>query len=118
MPNQRTKVVRLGTLTIPAGQAASPSLAADLYGRFDSISIAAPAVLTNASIKVRAAQDDPPTQWGDVQSPPGTDVVLAAGKTIVLTAFPFPHFRLEGAGTEAADRVFVVYGQYQTVAGA
>lgn len=45
-----------------------------------------------------------------LQSPPGTDIVIAAGKTVVFLQWPFNSVQLL-AGTTAGARMFTFYGQ-------
>lgn len=68
----------------------------------DTLSIAAPSSLPET---VKVISPDGST----IQSPPGTDVVIAAGKTIVFTDWPYNSIQL-ASGTTAADRVFTIYG--------
>lgn len=90
----------LQTATISNGGTAFAT-AVDTRG-VDVLSIAAPSSLPET---VKIISPDGST----VQSPPGTDVVIAAGKTIVFTDWPYNSLQL-ASGTVAADRVFTVYG--------
>lgn len=102
---------KVATLTIPNGGVASNELGSDQLRPLKSISIQAPAVLAE-SVTVRSADIDAAAgaTYAIIQSPPGTDVVIAAGKTIVLTELPFGRIRL-GSLAVAADRVFEVWGR-------
>lgn len=102
---------KVGTLTILNTATASNELTLDQLRPLKSISIKAPATLPD-TVTVRSAADDVAgSSFGIVQSPPGTDVTVAAGKVIVLTELPFPRIRLEAAAGVAADRVFEVWGR-------
>lgn len=97
------------TLTIANGAAVSSELSGDSLRNARAISIQAPAALTG-TVSLQSADDDLPsgTTFATVQSPPGTDITIAAGKTTVLTALPFPRVRLQSSVNEGGTRVFVV----------
>lgn len=100
----------MGTLTIPNGTAVSNAIDAYAYNGALAIAILAPATLTN-TVSVEAADSDTAPNYRTVQSPPGTDLTVPAGKCIVVTAFPWPGFRLKSAANEGAARDFIVYAQ-------
>jgi len=102
---------KVGTLTIPNGQSVSAALAATDYHGAIALSITAPAALTN-TVTLEAADAETSPNYRTVQSPPGTDLSVGAGKSIVLLAFPWPGFRLKSSGNEGADRVFVIWAQF------
>jgi hypothetical protein len=47
--------------------------------------------------------------WADIQSPPGTDVTVVAGKATVFVVAPFPRFRLHSSLAESAARQFIAF---------
>jgi hypothetical protein len=100
--------------TVATDDDASNYLTADDYAQFDAVCLVAPATLTGtitlATIDDPASDETNDANWRTVESPPGTDITIAAGKAVVLTALPFIAFRLESDGTEAGDRTFRVYG--------
>ncbi len=67
--------------------------------------IAAPAALT-AACTVQVSLDDGVT-WNTLQSN-GSDVVVGAGKTIVITHGGWDQMRIHSAGAEGAQRNFQV----------
>jgi len=89
-------------------------LTADDFAQFDAIMIVGPATLTGtitlATINDPASDETQDASWVTVESPPGTDIAIAADKAIVLTHLPFVAIRLESDGTEGDDRTFRVYG--------
>jgi hypothetical protein len=93
---------------------ASSYIHGDEFAGLRAIMIVAPAALTGTI--TLATLDDPDSDetldasWKTIQSPPGTDVSVAAGKSTVVIIAPFPAIRLQSDGTEAADRQFKVYG--------
>ena len=93
---------------------ASSFIHGDEYAGFRGLLIVAPATLTGAITLATLADptldETADASWNTIQSPPGTDITVAAGKATVLTLAPFPAIRLESDGTEAADRQFKVYG--------
>lgn len=93
-------------LTIPNGAADTPELE---LRNCRSFSIQAPAVLTNAVVLQSSDSTDAAGTFATVQSPPGTDVSVAAAKTTVITAAPFNRIRMHAAGNEAAARDFVLW---------
>src|SRR5688500_8596473 len=74
-----------------------------------AISIKAPAALT-AVVTIQVAMTEPSADgdFGNLQSPPGTDLVIAAGKTITIPAVAVKDIRLISAGAEGAQRDFIV----------
>lgn len=104
-------IQQIGTLTIPAAGSNSNELSSIAYHSCVAISIHAPATLTGAITLESADEDVDGATFDTVQSPPGTDIAVAAGKSIVLTDKPWPRIRLHSAGVEAAERVFAVWGE-------
>lgn len=102
-------------LTIANGATTSNALSHELRN-CRSLAIIAPAVLTGTVTAESAdlfpneivASTPGVENWSTIQSPPGTDVAIAADKVTVLTAAPFPQFRLASSLAEAATRTFVV----------
>ena len=95
-------------LTIAAGASASDEIEMTSLGQCNSLSIQAPATLTNA-VTLQSADAEDGTNWTAVQSPPGTDITIAAAKTTPITELPFPRLRLNAAGVEVAERQFIVW---------
>lgn len=122
-----SRVVKIGVLKIPSGQNSSLDNASPASGEFKYISsvqlagfksvmVATPEdVLTGAvTVKVlydHMADETAEASYVTLQSPPGTDVAIAAVKAVVLTELPFPAFIVQSAGTEADDVFFYVYGK-------
>ena len=115
---KRQEIQQIGVLkfTVAADDNASSIILSDVFAHYSSISIAAPSTAPQGTISLASLRD--PTldeavdgSWNTVQSPPGTDVVLTASKTIVLTRKPFPAIRLESDGTESVDLTYPVYGE-------
>lgn len=121
------RVVLIAILKIPAGQNSTldytPTVApeaqyvesAQLAG-FKSIMIATPEDVLTGAVTVKVMYDHRLNQLDEasylaLQSPPGTDVTIAALKAIVLTEVPFPAFILQSAANEADEVVFYVYGK-------
>lgn len=103
---------RLGQLIIPNGTAVSNEFNRDVYRNCRSIVLVSlDAALTNVVTLQAADEDVAPTVFRAVQSPPGTDITLAAVKAVVLTAMPFGRIRLSSAGNEAATRTWTVWGE-------
>lgn len=72
------------------------------------MTIIAPAALTG-TITVEVSTDN--STFGTLQSPPGTDINIAAGKSIVLDEVYVRYVRLKSSGAEGADRTFQVTGR-------
>jgi hypothetical protein len=104
------------TLTIAQAATVSDEIGWNQLRNCRAMSIVAPETLTG-TITAETADVAPdevtggsPT-WVTVQSPPGTDVTIEAGKATVLTVTPFPRFRLKSAIAEAGPRTFVLWLQ-------
>lgn len=99
------------TLTIPTAGTVSGELESSALRNCRALSFQAPSALTG-TVTVQAGDlDSAGGVFTAVQSPPGTDITLAASKTSVMLATPFPRLRLSSSVAEAADRVFVVWLQ-------
>lgn len=119
LPLERAKVVFLGTISIPNGGTDSPVIDADLYGPFESITIMAPATLTGTvTVQVGTTDAASGATFVTLQSPPGTDVAIAAGKAFSITPPNFPQFRMHSSGAEAAQRDFNVWARRSTTSTA
>ena len=103
---------KIGTFTIANGQSDSNALDRDAFGRCRSLSIqCVEAALTGVcTVQTNSAADGSGT-WTTVQSPPGTDVAIAALKAVVVLGVPFGALRIHSAAAEGAQRVFEVWGQ-------
>jgi len=123
------RVQLIAILTIPASGnssldgavAATPKRPHAKYVRGDDIALydslfivttedAFTAVITVRALADAAADPEVEANYATVQSPPGTDVAIAAVKGIVLTATPFPALAVFSAGVEADAAEFFVYG--------
>ena len=95
--------------TIPAAGQDSNEIGGDQLRNCRAMSVMAPATLTG-TVTVESGDDDVSgANFATVQSPPGTDVTVAADKTTVFTVTPFPRFRLHSSIAEAADRTFIAW---------
>ena len=103
---------KIATLVIANGAQDSNSITRDQFGNCRSLSfICQEAALTGVvTVEVGNAYPDP-TNWATLQSPPGTDVAIAADKCVPITAVPFPALRLHSASAEGAARTFEVWGE-------
>lgn len=115
IPASSVKIVTIGTLTILNTATDSGVFGVDDYGKYEAITIHAPAALT-AVVTVQVATTDvaAPT-FNTLQSPSGTDITVAATKSITLTPPCFVQFRLHSAGAEGADRAFTITGRLASV---
>jgi hypothetical protein len=125
------RIVLIGILRIPSGgnssidftlpTPASPKrpfakyLPGNALAPYDSLLIATDEDVFTAAITVRVLVDaaaDPEVEanYVTLQSPPGTDVTIAALKAIVLQATCFPALAIFSAGAEADDATFFIYG--------
>lgn len=102
-----TRVSNLPPLVIPNGGTDSNALAAKDYGDAVEITIYSPATITG-TITVQVSPNDPPSTTGFVtlQSPPGTDIAVAASKAITIVAYSYKQLRIHSSGAEAAERTF------------
>ena len=104
-------IMRVGTFTIANGTADSNVLNRDDFGRCESfVLISQDAALTNVCT-LECGNAVSATNWATVQSPPGTDVTLAADKAVPVTAAPFPSLRIHSAGNEGGARTWEVWGE-------
>lgn len=102
---------RIATFTIPNGGTDSNVVSRDAFGRCRSLEIACTAAALTGVCTVQSNdQADGSGTWVTVQSPPGTDVAIAALKGVVLTAMPFMALRIHSASAEGAQRVFEATG--------
>ena len=103
-------------LVIAAGEKYSDELELAVLERVQSLSIQAPAALSG-TISLQSADEPDGSRWTGVQSPPGTDITVPAGKSVVLTDAPFPRLRLAtSVASEAAERVFAVWMELKDAA--
>lgn len=100
--------------TIAQGAQDSNSIGGDQLRNARSMIIIAPDTLTGTitaqcgdklPYEVEAAS----VAYADIQSPPGTDVTIEAGKATVFTVAPFPAFRLHSSIAEASARTFTAF---------
>lgn len=123
------RVHLLAILTIPSGQssslahtpAATPKrpeakyVRGDVMAPYDSLLIATTEDAFTGTITVGVladAAEDPEVaaNYVTLQSPPGTDVAIAADKGIVLTATPFPALAIFSTLAEGDVATFFIYG--------
>lgn len=118
--NRTSNWFRVGTLTftIAVDDNDTNVISCDEFRGASELMICAPAALTGTITLMSASANDSATPaLVTVQSPPGTDVTIAAAKGIVLTAFPFPGIALHSSSNEVADRAFPVWGRKAVVVG-
>lgn len=103
---------KIGTFTIANGATRSGFLTKDDFGRCRSLSIqCTSAALTGVcTLQTNSIQDQTGTNTS-VQSPPGTDVTIAALKTVVVMGVPFAALSILSAAAEGGIRVFEVWGE-------
>lgn len=94
---------RLPNLVIPINTSTSNAVwpVDDAYG----ISLISPPTMTSSVAYVEVEHTDTGTSFVTLQSG-GTDVTIAAGKSLVMTPFPFKQFRVTTTANEAAARTF------------
>ena len=103
---------KIGTFTIPNGGTDSNWLTKADFGRCRSLSIqCTAAALTGICTVVTNTAEDQSGTTTTVQSPPGTDVAIAALKAVPLSGVPFCALRIHSAAAEGAQRVFEVWGE-------
>jgi hypothetical protein len=102
---------KVSLLSILAGASDSNVITRDDFGRSKALSIAclAGALTGVCTVQINSERDGSGT-WATLQSPPGTDVAIAAGKAIMILSVPFGALRIHSAGTELAQRDFSVWG--------
>lgn len=117
---QDRRVEVLSNLIIANAATASGLLSADQFGRYESLTIYAPAALTGTvTLQVLGDPDADETDgasWRALQSPPGTDITVPAGKAITISPLNALAIRLLSSGSEGAERTFRVTGRLQRVA--
>lgn len=97
------------TLTIANGATTSDRIPLNTMRAVRAMSIQAPAALTGTVTVESGSDDDDAATFTAVQSPPGTDITCAAGKTTVLVEGPFPTLRLKSSLAEVGARTFNVW---------
>lgn len=103
---------KIGTLTITSGQQDSTVLSRDDFGKCRSIAFICQEAALTGTVTVEIGNAYPtPSNWATLQSPPGTDVTVAADKVVPITAVPFPALRLHSSVAEGGTRVFDVWGE-------
>lgn len=103
--------VFLGNLVIPNGTKPSNAISGRVLRTLKSLSITAPAALTGTiTIQTPDGIGTSPTFFA-LQSPPGTDITIAASKTIVITSLPMHGIRVNSGSSEGAERTFQVFGE-------
>lgn len=99
-------VVQLADVTISSGQTASSAVAAGTgYKRAKYLVIGAPATLPEV-ITVTISLDDGVT-YHTLQSG-GSDIVIGAGKAVVILAQGWTHMKINAGGAVGGDRTFKV----------
>lgn len=103
---------KIGTFTIANGATDSNVLTKADFGRCRSLSIqcVSAALTTVCTLRTNSTEDVTGT-WTTVQSPPGTDIAIAALKTVPVLGVPFAALRISGAGAEGGIRIFEVWGE-------
>lgn len=106
-------LVRIGTLTIPNGTAASNVIASRLaFGAASDMVIYAPGILPE-TVTLKAIGKDSDTNTANFSSVyvNGADLTIPAGKAVLIPTSSFGAICLTAGGNVAADRVFEVFGQ-------
>ena len=101
----------VGRLTIANGGTASNVLSRDVFGRCRSLCLVSRDAALTAAVTLQTATAEDTPAYKTVQSPPGTDVALAANKAVVVLAVPFNAIRVLSAGAEGAERNWDVWGE-------
>lgn len=106
----------IATLTIPSGQDASQLVTADTYSGMEALSVVTLETAFDGTITVETmgdpdADETVDANWAAIQSPPGTDVVVAAQKAVALTITPFVAIRIKSSVNETATRTLYLWGQ-------
>lgn len=121
LENASVKVTKIGSLVISSGQTLSSRLSSDVYGRFDAISIAAPAaiagVTTVKGLRDEALDEAVVGSYNDIESPAGTVLAVAVSATVHLTRMAFPRLAVFTTVAPGADETYVVYGHKKSVEG-
>ncbi len=102
--------VTLTSLTVASSGTQSNALDRDELIRQGcrGVTIQAPATLAEvATIQISL---DGGTVYADLQSPPGTDITVAAGKAIVIDFVAYDKLRIELDGSAGAERAFLIRG--------
>ena len=92
------------TLTIASGNQNSGEVSEAQLSGVRAIILQAPGTLPE-TVTVQVSADGA-TNFVDLQSPPGTDVTIGAGKGIVIDVGGFDALRLRAGSGVAADRDF------------
>jgi len=98
---------RIPDLVIRQGETASAPLAREAHRYADSFTIGCLAAALTGTVTVEISLDDGENYHG-FQSPPGTDVAIAATKAITILAPAWTHIRVKSSSAEAIDRTFQV----------
>lgn len=102
-------MTRLGSLTIAESGDTSDELTFNQLRFLSAIAIQGPAELTGA-VTVEVSFDREGDTFVTLQSG-GSDVTIPADKVTVLSPIPAARLRVVSAGTEAAERVFPIFGR-------
>jgi hypothetical protein len=97
--------IRLVDRTILSGQTSSSALTPSQLRFLSAITIEAPDTLPE-TVNIETSADG--SSWSTFQSPPGTDVVIGAGKSISILEVSFRYLRVTATVGVAADRAFLV----------
>ena len=107
--------VFLGNLTITIGGTNSTAISGRLLRSVRALEIHAPAAV-DGTITVQSANDIGDATFNNLQSPPGTDVVVTAGDVTMINMVAAAGVRVtsDAGGGESAERVFPVFGEERT----
>ena len=96
-------LVDLPNLIIPSTNNSNAiSLFEDAYG----VSLQAPATLTACQVTVQVAVSSGASATFATLQSGGADVLLFAGKGLIMTPLPYRQFRINSTATEAGSRTF------------
>ena len=103
--------VPLDSLTIANGQDTSSSVKSDVFERQGCVgmNIQAPATLDGTVLTVQMSLDGG-TTFADWQSPPGTDITVAAGKAITVAFSGWDELQVKSDSAESPARTILIRG--------
>lgn len=104
------RTVLIATLTIESAATDSEIVTADQLAQFSGIEIHSANSAHTGTITVEKQSRVNVNDFRTLQSPPGTDVAIAADKVIAITQLGGPGLRLHSSGAEGATRTFYVWG--------
>lgn len=103
-----TVLIRNRRLKIASAATESEVLDSEVFATVRALTFHAPAAWDGATPPKLQAQRRSDGAWVDVQSPPGTDITLAAGKAVTITSVAFAALRLLAAAAQTVERTIDV----------